>query len=116
MAYWLPRSEWAPDPSPGGRRASAISRISTTSRLSVVADMLVLSTLNSAIGLHSPTGRWVTFNTPVDGVRRASAHEIVFQARSEIPEQNCCGANAARGLGLVSECALMRDAEGTVLN
>src|SRR5581483_8333263 len=47
----------------------------------VVADELELTTLNSALGLFSPTGRWATYNTPMDGVRKASAHDIVFQAR-----------------------------------
>ena len=82
----------------------------------VVADELELSTLNSVLGLHSPTGRWAAYNTPMDGVRRASADEIVFQARAGTPELNCCSVNAARGLGLVSEWALMRDAEGLLLN
>src|SRR4030095_2559566 len=77
---------------------------------------LELSTLNSVMGLHSPTGRWATYNTPMDGVRKASAHEIVFQSRAGTPELNCCSVNAARGLGMVSDWALMRDKEGLVLN
>lgn len=83
---------------------------------SIVADELELSTLNSVLGLHSPTGRWATYNTPMDGVRKASAHEIVFQSREGTPELNCCSVNAARGLGLVSEWAVMRDANGLRLN
>lgn len=83
---------------------------------SIVADELELSTLNSGLGLISPTGRWVTYNTPMDGVRRASSHEIVFQAREGSPELNCCSVNGPRGLGLISDWALMRDAEGLVLN
>ena len=76
---------------------------------SVVADELELSTLNSALGMHSPTGRWATYNTPMDGVRKASAHDIVFQSREGTPELNCCSVNSARGLGLLSEWAVMRD-------
>jgi DUF1680 family protein len=83
---------------------------------SIVADELELSTLNSVLGLHSPTGRWATYNTPMDGVRKASAHDIVFQAREGTPELNCCSVNAARGLGMVSDWALMKDSEGLVLN
>jgi DUF1680 family protein len=83
---------------------------------SVVADELELSTLNSVLGLHSPTGRWATYNTPMDGVRKASAHDIVFQAREGTPELNCCSVNAARGLGMISDWAVMRDAEGILLN
>lgn len=83
---------------------------------SVVADELELSTLNSALGWHSHTGRWVTYNTPMDGVRRASAHDIVFQAREGSPELNCCSVNGPRSLGMLSDWALMRDAEGMVVN
>jgi len=82
----------------------------------LVADEIELSTLNSVLGMHSPTGRWATYNTPMDGVRRASAHEIVFQAREGSPELNCCSVNSPRGFGLLSEWAVMRDAEGVVLN
>ena len=82
----------------------------------VVADELELSTLNSALGLLSPTGRWCTYNTPMDGVRRASAHDIVFQAREGSPELNCCSVNGPRGLGLLSDWALLRDGQGLCLN
>ena len=83
---------------------------------SVVADEIELSTLNSVTGLHSHTGRWVTYNTPMDGVRRASAHDIVFQAREGTPELNCCSVNGPRGLGIVSDWALMRCRGGLILN
>jgi DUF1680 family protein len=82
---------------------------------SVVADELELSTLNSVLGLHSPSGRWVTYNTPMDGMRRASAHDIVFQARAGSPELNCCSVNGARGLGMISDWALLRSASGSVI-
>ncbi|MBM3279185.1 MAG: glycoside hydrolase family 127 protein [Candidatus Handelsmanbacteria bacterium] len=83
---------------------------------SVVADELELATLNSILGLHSHTGRWVTYNTPMDGVRKASAHDIVFQAREGSPELNCCSVNGPRGLGLIGEWALMQGEEGLFLN
>lgn len=83
---------------------------------SIVADEIELSTLNSILGLHSASGRWVTYNTPMDGVRKASAHDIVFQAREGSPELNCCSVNGPRGLGMVADWALMRDADGLVLN
>jgi uncharacterized protein len=83
---------------------------------SVVADEIELSTLNSVLGLHSPTGRWVTYNTPMDGTRKASAHDIVFQARAGSPELNCCSVNGARGLGMISDWALLRSGNGLVLN
>ena len=83
---------------------------------SIVADELELSTLNSALGMWAPNGRWSTYNTPMDGVRKANFHEIGFQCRPGSPELNCCSVNAARGLGLIGEWALMRDAEGLFLN
>ncbi|NKB68900.1 MAG: hypothetical protein GKR89_17680 [Candidatus Latescibacteria bacterium] len=83
---------------------------------SVVADELELSTLNSGVGLHSYSGRWVTYDTPMDGVRKASAHSIVFQAREGSPELNCCSVNGPRALGLLDDWALMRGTDGLVLN
>jgi DUF1680 family protein len=82
------------------------------------ADELELSSLNSAMGLFSASGRWSTYNTPMDGDRKANFHEIVFQARPGSPELNCCSVNAARGLGLLSEWSLMADekSDGLVLN
>ena len=81
-----------------------------------VADELELSTINSVLGMHSHTGRWATYNTPMDGVRKASAHEIVFQAREGTPELNCCSVNSPRGFGMISDWALMQDEEGLILN
>lgn len=83
---------------------------------SIAADELELSALNSALGIWSPTGRWSTYNTPMDGVRNANFHEIGFQCRPGSPELNCCSVNAARGLGLIGEWAIMRDARGLLLN
>lgn len=83
---------------------------------SVVADEIELSTLNSVLGMHSPSGRWVTYNTPMDGVRKASAHDIVFQAREGSPELNCCSVNGARGFGMISHWAVMKDQQGLLVN
>jgi DUF1680 family protein len=83
---------------------------------SIVADELELATLNSVTGMHSPNGRWVTYNTPMDGTRKASAHDIVFQARAGSPELNCCSVNGARGFGLLSDWALMKMDDGLALN
>ena len=80
------------------------------------ADELELSTLNSVLGAQSPSGRWWTYNTPMDGERLASAHHIVFQARAGQPELNCCSVNAPRGLGILSEWAVMAAEDGVALN
>jgi hypothetical protein len=52
----------------------------------------------------------------MDGHRRANVDEIQFQCRPGSPELNCCSVNAARGLGLLGEWALMRDDSGLLLN
>ena len=82
----------------------------------IVADELELSTWNSALGMFTPSGRWSTYNTPMDGVRKANYHEIGFQCRPGSPELNCCSVNAARGLGLIDDWAVLGDAKGLLLN
>ena len=83
---------------------------------SIVADELELTMLNSISGMHSATGRWATYDTPMNGVRRASAHSIVFQAREGTPELNCCSVNTPRGFGMLSDWGLMKDRDGLILN
>jgi DUF1680 family protein len=80
------------------------------------ADELELSTFNGALGAQHPSGRWWTYNTPMDGVREASAHSIVFQARAGTPELNCCSVNGPRSLGMLTEWALMTTRDGLVVN
>jgi len=67
------------------------------------ADELELSLFNSTLGSMHPSGRWYTYDTPMDGKREASAHTIVFQSRAGTPELNCCSVNAPRGIGMLSE-------------
>jgi hypothetical protein len=81
-----------------------------------VADELELSTFSGLLGAQHPTGRWWTYNTPMDGVRKASAHDIVFQAMPGSPEINCCSVNGPRGLGMIADWALMRFDGGLALN
>jgi hypothetical protein len=83
---------------------------------SSVADELELATYNAVLGAQHPSGRWWTYNTPMDGVRRAAAHDIVFQAHQGAPELNCCSVNAPRGLGMLSEWAVMYTPVGVNLN
>lgn len=80
------------------------------------ADELELSTWNNVLGAQSPSGRWWTYNTPMDGQRLAATHQIVFQARPGSPELSCCAVNAPRGLGVLSEWAVMMAKDGVVLN
>ncbi len=84
---------------------------------SVVADEIELSTLNSVAGYQSRTGKWCTYNTPMDGVRRKSTDDIGFQNRPGSEEINCCSANAPRGFGMIGDWALMTDGRaGLTLN
>ncbi|MCC7491251.1 MAG: glycoside hydrolase family 127 protein [Fimbriimonadaceae bacterium] len=76
------------------------------------ADELERSCYNAGLGAQHPSGRWWTYNTPMDGVRKASAHDIVFQARPGTPELNCCSVNGPRVLGLLGDWAVLRDAAG----
>jgi uncharacterized protein len=82
----------------------------------LAADELDLSTYNGMLGSQHPSGNWWTYNTPMDGIREASDDTIVFQARAGTPELNCCSVNAPRGLGMLSEWALMRSDDGLVVN
>ncbi len=82
----------------------------------LVADELELTLLNSILGMHHPSGRWATYNTPSDGIRMASAHQIVFQARAGSPELNCCSVNSARGFGMLSDWAVISDENTVWLN
>lgn len=81
-----------------------------------VADVLELATLNAVPGSQHPSGRWFTYNTPMDGVREASAHTIVFQAKAGTPELNCCSVNGPRGFSLLAEWACIEDGKGLTIN
>ncbi len=84
---------------------------------SLVADELELSMLNSGLGMMSPSGRWVTYNTPMDGSRIASPNDATsFQASPGANELNCCSVNGPRALGLLCEWGVMRDGDGLALN
>jgi DUF1680 family protein len=82
----------------------------------LAADELELSTYNGMLGAQHPSGNWWTYNTPMNGVREASHHTIVFQARAGTPDLNCCSVNAPRGLGMLSEWAVMRATDGLAVN
>ncbi|MFA6472703.1 MAG: beta-L-arabinofuranosidase domain-containing protein, partial [Candidatus Latescibacterota bacterium] len=83
---------------------------------SKIADELELSTLNGNIGGMHPSGRWWTYNTPMDGNKKASIHDINFQHRVGSPELNCCSVNGPRGLGMVQDWAVMKTADGYAVN
>jgi len=83
---------------------------------SIIADALELATWNAVLGYEHPSGRWCTYDTPMNGKRLASAHSIVFQSRPGTPELNCCSVNGPRGLGMISDWALLGSAAGLYVN
>jgi hypothetical protein len=83
---------------------------------STAADEIELATFNAGIGGQSPSGRWWTYNTPMEGEKKASAHDISFQCRPASPELNCCAVNGPRILGMLSQWSLMTAADGLALN
>jgi len=80
------------------------------------ADELELSTFNAAAGAQHPSGRWWTYNNPMDGLREASAHSLAFQARAGTPELNCCSVSGPRSLGMLTEWAVMNTSDGIAVN
>ncbi len=81
-----------------------------------VADELELTTWNQVLAAQHPSGSWCTYNTPLNGLRIPSFHDIRFQARPGTPELNCCSVNAPRGLGMLTEWAAMEMDDGLALN
>lgn len=82
---------------------------------SLVADALELSYHNGGRGALSPSGRWSTYNTPMDGVRLSSQRDIVFQSRPGSPELNCCSVNAQRLVGMVARWGIMTSGDDAVV-
>ncbi len=83
---------------------------------SYAADELELSTFNAILGAQHPSGHWWTYNTPMNGQRRASHHDLYPQSLAGGPELNCCSVYGPRGLGMLIEWALMESKGGLVLN
>lgn len=81
-----------------------------------IAEYLERATFNASLGAQHPSGHWWTYNTPMDGIREASAHTIVFQSRAGTPELNCCSVNGPRSLGMLSEWAVMREGDTLIIN
>ncbi|MHB1154916.1 MAG: beta-L-arabinofuranosidase domain-containing protein [Eubacteriales bacterium] len=81
-----------------------------------IADFLELSLYNTVMGSFSSTGHWSTYDTPMEGVRSASAHSINFQCRPGSPELNCCSVNAPRGIGMLSDWMITEHEGVTYLN
>jgi len=87
------------------------------SRNSVVADELELSYFNGMIGSLLDGEKYITYNTPMEGGKRVpSQTDIAFQFNSGSPDFNCCQANASRGMGEISQWAVLTDKSTVYLN
>ncbi len=82
----------------------------------VVADEIELSLTNAGLGSLSRSGRWATYNTPMEGDRRAFYVDANWQAQPGSPELSCCAVNAPRSLGMISDWAVMEHESGVALN
>ena len=83
---------------------------------SVVADVMEVMHLNALRGAQDISGKWSTYHTGTEGIRKSNTVDIGFQNRPGSEELNCCSVNTARGFGLISEWALMKDETGLILN
>lgn len=81
-----------------------------------VADELELTTWNGLIGAQQSSGRSFTYNTPMEGDKKASAHDIVFQAIAGSSELNCCSVNGPRGFGMIGQWGLTAEGEQLTIN
>lgn len=82
---------------------------------SYVADEIELTLWNALLGAQHYSGRSFTYNTPMIGDKKSSAHEIVFQATAGSAEVNCCSVNGPRGLSMIGDFGvLVKDEQITV--
>ncbi|MHB1460468.1 MAG: beta-L-arabinofuranosidase domain-containing protein [Armatimonadota bacterium] len=81
-----------------------------------IADALENATYNAMMGAQSPSGRWWTYDTPMNGRREAATTNIYWQSRPGSPEFNCCSANGPRSLGMLSEWSVMANEQGLAIN
>ena len=95
--------------------ALAIELYKVTGDIRII-DFLERSHYNAILGYNSPSGRWATYNTPMEGEKCASAHSINFQCRPGSPELNCCSVNAPRGVANVETWMLMENRSTVYLN
>lgn len=81
-----------------------------------IIDFLERSHYNAVMGYYSPSGRWSTYNTPMEGNKCANYHSIVFQSRPGSPDLNCCSVNAPRGVASVVEWMIAENEKKLFIN
>jgi hypothetical protein len=95
---------------------------------STAADELELSLFNTILGAQSPDGRLWTYHTPMGGIpvgdqdhaarlgyRLPAYYDLSWQARDRYCQLSCCAANGPRGLGCLSEWAVMLARDGGIV-
>jgi hypothetical protein len=81
-----------------------------------VADELELSTFNAGLGAQDTSGRWRTHNPAANEPRQAAARSASFRARADSLGSNDWAVEGPRVLTLLPEWAVMRTADGIVVN
>ncbi|MBO5273218.1 MAG: glycoside hydrolase family 127 protein [Clostridia bacterium] len=95
--------------------ALAIELYLLTGKLEYI-DFLERSHYNGVMGYFHPSGKWSTYDTPMDGAKCANYHSINFQCRPGSPELNCCSVNAPRGISEIGRWMICEDGEYCYLN
>lgn len=72
------------------------SRMFTITGNTDILDMLERAHYNAALGAHSPTGKWATYNTPMEGIKKPNPNQGSVYL-------NCCGVNSPRGVGQLTD-------------
>lgn len=81
-----------------------------------LAEFLEIAHYNAVLGSCSPSGRWSTYTTPMDGERRANTESIGWQSRPGSPWLNCCSVNAPRGVATLGQWNVMEDKRTVYVN
>ena len=80
------------------------------------ADLLETMYYNAVLGSFSPSGRWCTYDTPMNGYKVSSCVSLNYQLRPGSPEINSDSAWSAYSLGLLGEWMLLEDPDTLTIN
>lgn len=85
-------------------------------RDSIAADELELGYYNTMMASVLEGGKYVTYDTQMNGSLIPATQQLAFQSRVNSPEFSCCQANAARGIGELAQWAVITDNTGLYWN
>ena len=86
------------------------------SRNSIAADELELGYYNTMMASLLEGSKYVTYDTQMNGSLIPATQQLAFQSRPNSPDFSCCQANSARGVGELSQWAVMTDNTGLYWN